>query len=469
MPCPSWPSEVSATTPADSASVSKQGGAAPHPPEPPSPRRRSESGSAASLLRQHRELLARLPVTLRAFIGIEAEKWPTFFAPEKAYLTALLENLAGTEAEALFAGVSRLETEAGCRDVRETDPRRLQDATQLLLRRHGLLPRWRQEIDLVFQTLQPRIEEGLFPADAPRRVVVILYGQGIAIQRDKLWARLRGLGTRVPLRLEGATASEPFLRGLFAADPSRGLFSPLRLGPEEAWIVEAGESLHALCDARTTGPTGLSYARLRAYRETLARSLYKKVLGGVSGPQELAAYVRGLDLAPPEGALLHADAVVQAFVRDALLGGNGTLLVNNTFVEWSAVQALRRAQPRLLVARFGVRDKMKPFSSLLLYSSPRPTDQIPILEDPFGSFVDVEQLSYYVWLNAEKTAAYRGKTLYLLLAEGVDEMLAIRPHPTAGAAGDVPAATLPEVSATMAGWLGVADASAARPIAALAG
>jgi hypothetical protein len=301
-------------------------------------------------------------------------------------------------------------------------------------------------------------------------VVVILYGQGIAIQRDKLWARLRGVGARVPLRLEGATASEPFLRALFAAGSNGLPFSSLGLGLGDLWLVEAGESLHRLCEGRPGHAIGLSYARLRAYRETLARSLYQKVLGGVSGPQELAAYVRELDLAPPEGALLHSDALLRAFVRDVLLGGNGTLLVNNTFVEWSAVQALKRAQPRLLVARFGVRDKMKPFSSLLLFSSPRPTDQVPILEDPFGSFVDVEQLGYYVWLNAEKSAAYRGKTLYLLLAEGVDEMLAIRPEPPGGAARELPEATLSQVSATLAGWLGVApEPLAAQPIPALAG
>jgi hypothetical protein len=421
---------------------------------------------ATRLLRQHRELLGRLPVTLRAFIGIEAEKWPTFFAPEKAYLTALLESLAGPEAASVLAGVTRLEAESGCRDVRESDPHRLQDATQLLLRRQGLLPRWRHEIDQVFQELRPGIDQRLYPDGAPRRVVVILYGEGIALQRDKLWARLRGLGTRVPLRLEGATASAPFLRALFAAG-SNGILFASALGPGDAWIVEAGDSLHALCEAQTTGATGLSFARLRTYRETLTRSLYKRVLEGVSGPQELAAYVRELDLAPPEGALLHSDVVVRAFVRDVLLGGNGTLLVNNTFVEWSAVQALKRAQPRLLVARFGVRDKMKPFSSLLLFSSPRSTDQVPSLEDPLGSFVDVEQLSYYVWLSAEKSAAYRGKTLYLLLAEGVDEMLALRP---AAPIGDLPAATLPEVSATMAGWLGVAPGQgAAPPIAALVG
>ena len=170
----------------------------------------------------------------------------------------------------------------------------------------------------------------------------------------------------------------------------------------------------------------MSYARLRGYRDELTRALYDKVQKGVESPQAFAAYARSLKIAPGPGVFPHEADVMQAFVRDVFLTGNGTLFVNNTFVEWAAVQALKRAQPRLLVARYGVRDKMKPFSSLLLFSQPRATDQIPEIEDPTGSFVDVEQLSYYVWLNAEKTAAYRNRTLYLFLAEGVDEMLALR-------------------------------------------
>ncbi len=438
------------------------------------------AGDAAALLRQHRDLLARLPVTFRAFIGVEAEKWPTLFAPEQAYLRALLESVAsrtGPGQIEAFSGVTRLEAEAGCRGVRASDPRQLQDETQALLRRKGLLPRWRQEVDQVFRRLQPQIDERLHSASAPRRLVVMLYGQGIAIPRDKLWRRLRSLGTRVPLRLEGAQTSESFLRALFGTSTKATLFAALRdsagHGPHDTWIVEAGESVHALCEAEgakgSACATGLSYVRLRAYREMLARSLYKKVVSGVSGPQELAAYARALDLSPPEGALLRSDEVVRAFIRDVFLGGNGALLVNNTFVEWASVQALKRAEPRLLVARFGVRDKMKPFSSLLLFSSPRPTDQVPILEDPLGSFVDVEQLSYYIWLNAEKSAAYRGKTLYLLLAEGVDEMLAIRSDASRTEAGELPEAMLAEVAATMAAWLGVSvGASPARPLASLA-
>ena len=74
-----------------------------------------------------------------------------------------------------------------------------------------------------------------------------------------------------------------------------------------------------------------------------------------------------------------------------------------------------------------------------------------------------------MWLNAEKSAAYRGKTLYLFLAEGIDEMLASdrtrRPRGRRGAA-----ATLSDVYATMAHWLGVTmPESTGRAIAALVG
>ena len=242
------------------------------------------------------------------------------------------------------------------------------------------------------------------------------------------------------------------------------------LAPLDAWIIESHEALHELCDGTAgAGPlTGLSYDRLRQYRDDLTRALYSKIQSGVESPQAFAAYARSLKIAPGPGAMLHTADVLQSFVRDVLLTGNGTLFVNNTFVEWAAVQALRRAQPRILVTRFGVRDKLKPFSSLLLFSQPRASDQIPLLEDPVGSFVDAEQLSYYVWLNAEKSPAYRNRTLYLFLAEGVDEMLAIRSDVPAAPAAALPAASLPDVCATMAQWLGVpVRESWGRPIESL--
>jgi hypothetical protein len=431
---------------------------------------------AAALAKEHRPMLDRLPATMRASLMVELHKWATLFPAERKYQGALLAHLSGVtraDADRMFAGIAKIEADADVRSIGAGDPGGFQDESQALLRKKRLLYQWRGEIEKLFQQIDPVLERQLYPADGPRRLVVQLYGAGISIQTDKLWERFKGTGFRIPLKLEGATGADDFLRQLFgggAASPSASTASAAAAGagaagiasPLESWFVETGDGLSKFGGAGTT----LSYANLRGYRDDLTRALYDKVQKGVESPQAFAAYARSLKIAPGSGVFPHEADVMQAFVRDVFLTGNGTLFVNNTFVEWAAVQALKRAQPRLLVARYGVRDKMKPFSSLLLFSQPRATDQIPEIEDPTGSFVDVEQLSYYVWLNAEKTAAYRNRTLYLFLAEGVDEMLAVRSDWTGAGSTTIrlAPATLDDVRQTMAAWLNVQPVAAGQVI-----
>ena len=471
-------------------------------------------GEAAALARDHAAVMRRLPATVHAFILAEMQKWPTLFPAEHRYQRALLEYLSGApagELTQLSAGIAKVEAEASLSRISERDPARFQDLAQAALRKQSLVPAWRREVDLFFQQIDPQLESRLYPPDAPRRLVVQLYSRDIAVQPEKLWSRLKAQGTRIPLSLDGVKNRDGYLRALFGAgsdDQKGSLFGRLRadatFAATDSWIVETHAALHDLvlqtpgsgsADPRvsavalakaeaqsakagtasreprtlSTSFTGLSYERLLPYRDTLMKALFSKVQSGVESPQAFAAYARSLTLAPEPGTLPNPDAIVQAFVRDVLLTGNGTLFVNNTFVEWAAVQALRRAQPRLLVARYGVRDKLKPFSSLLLFSQPRASDQIPLIEDPVGSFIDAEQLSYYVWLQAEKSAAYRKKTLYLFLAESQGEMLAIRSD-APGPSPSLPAASLGDVYATMAQWLGLpATERSIRPIVALTG
>jgi len=425
------------------------------------------TGEAATLERTHGDVLARLPATVHAFILVELQKWPVLFDAEQRYQRALLEHLSHWSARELdeaVAGIARIEADGGVNRLGERNPARFQDAAQALLRTRGLSVAWRKEVDDFFQKIDPALERQLYPADAPRRLVVQIYGRDIAIQREKLWSRFKRTGVRVPLNLDGADRPETFLQALLGAPLLAAVTAST---PLDGWLIESHEALHALASSNSV--TGLSYDRLRPYRDELTRALNRKIQSGVESPQAFAAYARSLQIAAPPGALLYSADVLLAFVRDVLLTGNGTLIMNNTFVEWAAVQALRRAQPRLLVTRFGVRDRLKPFSSMILFSQPRASDRIPIAQDPAGSFIDVEQLSYYVWLNAEKNPAYRNKTLYLFLAEGVDEMLAIR--------SDLPStppklapARLADVCATMAQWLGVkVPAESGRPILPLVG
>jgi hypothetical protein len=428
------------------------------------------TGEAASLARAHDEMLRRLPATVHAFILVDLQKWDALFPAEQRYQRTLLEHLSeqkpGALAE-LSSGITRVEADAALNRISERDPARFQDAAQASLRKQNLVTAWRREVDLFFHQIDPSVEARLFPPDAPRRVVLQVYGDAIAVQPEKLWGRFKATGIRIPLRLDGVRNSGDYLRTLFGVGSGtngtsgNSLFGALgsdpAFAPADAWIIESHRALHDLVQKESSDarlPTGLSYERLLPYRDALMRALFSKIQSGVESPQAFAAYARGLKLAPEPGIVLNPTEVVQGFVRDVLLTGNGTLFVNNTFVEWAAAQALRRAQPRLLVARYGVRDRLKPFSSLLLFSQPRTSDVIPLIEDPLGSFIDVEQLAYYVWVHAEKSAAYRSRTLYLFLAENVPDMLAIRSdvgliRPPANAV------SLADVGATITQWLGL--------------
>ena len=127
------------------------------------------------------------------------------------------------------------------------------------------------------------------------------------------------------------------------------------------------------------------------------------------------------------------------------------------------------------MARYGVRDKMKPFSSLLLFSQPRASDQIPLIEDPVGSFVDVEQLSLLRLAERREERRPTGSARCTCSwPKGIDEMLAIRsgaPAAAGPAAGrTLAAASLADVCATMAQWLGLPSPQpGGQPIAALLG
>src|SRR5882762_7335574 len=136
----------------------------------------------------------------------------------------LLEHLSRTprsELEQSVTGIGRIETEAGASRIGDRNTARFQDEAQALLRRRGLLVAWRSEVDAFFQKVDPAVEAQLYPADAPRRIVVQIYGREIAVQREKLWSRFNRAGMRVPLDLEGATDTERFLATLFGEPDDR--------------------------------------------------------------------------------------------------------------------------------------------------------------------------------------------------------------------------------------------------------
>jgi len=131
----------------------------------------------------------------------------------------------------------------------------------------------------------------------------------------------------------------------------------------------------------------------------------------------LSAKLKDLKIRASEGDVSR-DPVLAEFARAILLSGNGTLLVNNTFVEWSTVQAVRRARPSVAIVSFGIRNKIKPFSSLLIYAD---QDTNEPHSDPDGYTRNVRRSGdflSYIWQEFEKYAEYRRNTAYLFVGEG---------------------------------------------------
>jgi hypothetical protein len=160
-------------------------------------------GDAATLARTHGETLAHLPATVHAFILVELQKWPTLFQPEQRYQRALLEHLSRLPKSSLDSatrGIARIEGQpASTRSPIAIPPvPGCRAGAAAPARAAGRLA---QRGRRVFRTIDPALEAQLYPADAPRRLVVQIYGSGIAVQRDKLWSRFKGAGVRVPLDL----------------------------------------------------------------------------------------------------------------------------------------------------------------------------------------------------------------------------------------------------------------------------
>jgi len=206
--------------------------------------------------------------------------------------------------------------------------------------------------------------------------------------------------------------------------------------------------------SKSTMVAKYSYEALEAYRRRLMREVQRVVDSKeIPGPRQLGARLKQMKILASEAGLA-GDPVLAEFARAILLSGNGTLLINNTFVEWATVQAVRRARPSVTLVGFGIRNKVKPFSSLLIYADQETATPIPSQMDTLGSYVDLEVFYQYIWQEFEKYAEYRGNTAYLFAGDGMEEMLVIAPRdfPLMSAAGPV---KLPAVFSYLKDWMGV--------------
>ena len=117
---------------------------------------------------------------------------------------------------------------------------------------------------------------------------------------------------------------------------------------------------------------------------------------------------------------LTSDPVLGRFAISVLTEGSGTQIYSTTFVQWTAREALRRARPLTILAKFSARQTEESADEEL-----SGIQQQAVL-DPAGSLVDADMGAYYTWINLQRLSG-ADQSSFLAWAEGRREAVAIGP------------------------------------------
>ena len=384
-------------------------------------------------------LLKRLPLTFLPFVNQQLHEWDYLFPYERNSVLRLLIYVAGLNEQQcsnLFRDVTQLEERMGVRHWHfSTTEQTIENAS--LLARSPYYQEWRRAVQAVFDAAEqhaPRTDAA--SGESGHRLILLVLPRPLPLDPAKVWHKWQEIGQplKLDLALSGETRgpSEILLGGLTSAAGRRGGgLLDVALGRPEArtadtWVFDAGTSLIEYLLER--GPSGaaaapaifLSYGRLAPFRENFSHEMntMRKDLADADAVFDHLRKVEVTPWCPPEVA---AEPAVREFLRSLYLSGNGALIYGNSFVEWAASEAFRRARPSFLVARFGVRNKPKPFTGVVLFENPDQLNPLPSVEDLPGSSVDAQMLALYVWLAASRYEEYQRSTVCVCLAEALSE------------------------------------------------
>jgi hypothetical protein len=258
-------------------------------------------------------------------------------------------------------------------------------------------------------------------AEPPRvpRLGIAVIGQGVAESDFPLFRKLRPHGV-----FFRQVKPENGWQIILDAVSARAAAHPV---PYRHWYIDGGTAAMA-----GTQVTSVSYDALQPVRTALLHRMQQIIQSGSGGPELMETTLAGIS---PEELGMTGEAqqgVLDHFQVSLLTQGSGTQIFSTTFVQWAAREALRRAQPDTLLARFTPRQRQRPMNELLQDKS------TGVELDPGGSLVDADMGAYYVWLDQQRLANAE-RSSFLVWFEGHSQALGIGPSLPGGTQSDSPA------------------------------
>ena len=388
-------------------------------------------------------VLTRLPVTFLPFVNQQLREWDFLFPNERQSVEHLLlyvTSLSTEQSSALFGNVAQLEVKMEVRKWNFSITEQTIENSSLLAR-SPYYQEWRSAVQSVFDAADRYAQTaGNAPATG-NRLVLLDIPRPLEMSAFDPWRRWKKIGRPIDLDTSQMDESKGVLENLLAPDSSQGILSSGSLIDQianhgssqaaDAWVVDAGRSLVdvlvSLGDSSTSKaqPILLSYTRLDQYRQNFSREMntMRKDLTDADAVYDRLRKVDVKPWCPPEAE----DPAVREYLRSLYLSGNGAVIFGNSFVQWGASEAFRRARPRFLAAKFGIRSKPKPFTGVAVFDNPDLINPLPAVDDLPGSSIDAQILALYVWLAATRYPEYQGSTVCVCLAENLSQAYLIAP------------------------------------------
>jgi hypothetical protein len=401
-----------------------------------------------------KDVLKRLPLTFLPYVNQQINEWDFLFPNERKAAEALVvyvDGLTAEQSERLFHDVVEIEGKMGVRNWKfSTTEQTIQNSSQLAS--SPWFQDWRRAVQAVFDAADEHARKTSGASEALRnRLVLLDIPRNIPVSEASVWRRWRATGevhaVGLPALDLGQGVMEYLLTGPTGpaqnsvpnavSNTGAGLLDTMRTRRDaslaDVWVVDAEkrlvESILALDSAREQagGSILLSYARLDSYRQSFAREMntMRKDLSDADAVFDRLRKVEVTQWCPREALL---DPVIPEFVRSLYLSGNGAVIFGNSFVEWAASEAFRRARPALLAAQFGIRSKPKPFTGVAVFENPDQVNPLPTADDLPGSATDAEILALYVWLAACRYDEYQQTTVCVCLAESLGKAYVVAPR-----------------------------------------
>jgi hypothetical protein len=391
-------------------------------------------------------VLKRLPVTFLAFVNQQLHGWDFLFPNERQSVEHLLlyvMSLSADQSSALFRNVVELEDKMEVRKWNfSTTEQTIENAS--LLARSSYYQEWRKAVQAVFDAADHYAQTLGSAHAAGNRLVLLDIPRPLELSGINPWSRWQKIGRPIELDISSVTESKGVLENLLtAAEGQKGQSSPAsssllgklsnqeRSQSADLWVIDAGRSLvdvlvtEPLISSAGAAPILLSYSRLDQYRQNFSREMntMRKDLADADAVFDRLRKVDVTPWCPPEAQ----NPAVREYLRALYLSGNGAVIFGNSFVQWGASEAFRRARPRFLAAKFGMRSKPKPFTGVAVFDNPDQVNPLPAVDDLPGSAVDAQILALYVWLAAARYSEYQGSTACICVAESLSQAYVVAP------------------------------------------